>query len=126
MIIEQNFKFEIAPEDEPGIYTWNEAIEHLQNKGDGWRLPTREELFLMHRNRETTVGLSNVICWSSSVYNSKYAWVHFFYTGYQGYYNKTFYYHVRAVRDIPKSKSKQMSETIKVKIRIIINNETTN
>lgn len=49
--------FEIAKKD-LGVMTWNEAKEAAEKLGDGWRLPTLEELNLMYVNIDNITGLN--------------------------------------------------------------------
>jgi hypothetical protein len=99
IILEQTLKFEVYPED-LGKYTWNYAKIVCADLGEGWRLPTREELHLMWVNRESIGNFAAAYYWSSSEDNFNYAWFQNFPNGNQnyGYKNDTDY--VRAVRDV--------------------------
>jgi hypothetical protein len=99
IILEQHLKFEVYPKD-LGQHNWNYAKIVCAELGDGWRLPTREELYLMWLNRESIGGFSAAFYWSSSEENSHYAWSQYFYNGYQDYNAKDYTYYVRPVRDI--------------------------
>lgn len=65
-----------------------------------WFLPSKDELDLMYKNlhKRGIGGFSDYSYWSSSGYNSKYAWLQRFSNGYQKYYNKPTDARVRAVR----------------------------
>jgi hypothetical protein len=99
IILEQNLKFEVYPKD-LGKHDWEDAKKVCEDLGDGWRLPTREELHLMWLNRESIGGFGTVYYWSCSENGSYYAWYQFFYNGFQYYYDKYNANYVRAVRDI--------------------------
>jgi hypothetical protein len=99
MIIEA--RFEVADRDESGKYTWQEAVDHLAAKGDGWRLPTRGELDSMYQQRESIGGFASAWYWSSSEGNTYEAWGQYFGSGYQSYSSyKAYKGRVRAVRDV--------------------------
>ena len=95
IILEQTLKFEVYPED-LGKYTWNYAKIVCDELGDGWRLPTREELHLMWLNKDDSFAAANY--WSSSEVNNNFAWIQYFYNGVQLNYSKDYANYVRAVR----------------------------
>lgn len=101
IIIEQHLKFEVYPED-LGKHTWKDAKKVCKKLGDGWRLPTREELHLMWLNRDTIGGFAAAFYWSSSEYNKYNAWNQAFNNRNQYASGKVFTNYVRAVRDIKK------------------------
>ena len=43
----------VAQNDEYGEYRWQEAVNKCRAKGQGWRLPTAEELMMIMKNRFT-------------------------------------------------------------------------
>jgi len=96
-VLEQHLKFEVYPED-LGEFTWNDAKEACAALGEGWRLPTREELHLMWLNKDDSFAAATY--WSSSENNNDYAWTQSFVNGTQDYDYKSNAYYVRAVRDI--------------------------
>ncbi|MFH1961570.1 MAG: DUF1566 domain-containing protein [bacterium] len=63
-----------------------------------WYLPSKYELNLLYLQRSVVGGFADNYYWSSTEYNSNYAWLQFFYFGYQYYFNKDYTYYVRAVR----------------------------
>jgi hypothetical protein len=99
--------FEVYPTD-LGKMKWNEAKKACADLGDGWRLPTRLELLLMYNNQDELGGFANNYYWSSTEVNNStefvdyYAWVQGFANGFQVFYDKYYFYYVRAVRDIKK------------------------
>ena len=98
IIIEQHLKFEVYPND-LGEYNWQDAKSICEDLGDGWRLPTREELHLMWLNRDTIGGFAAAYYWSSCEFNNFNAWYQHFFDGNQYFINKDYTYHVRAVRE---------------------------
>jgi len=105
-IIEVTTKFEVSPADEPGVYTWHEAMAHAEKIGDGWRAPTKEELNLIYERRAEIPGLnltgsdpagwywSGKTCpgWDDG------AWDQRFSDGYQGWHDKGCQSSLRLVR----------------------------
>ena len=99
IILEQHLKFEVYPED-LGEHNWEDAKKVCADLGDGWRLPTREELHLMWLNRESVGGFAAAYYWSSSEFNNNNAWYQYFNNGNQNINNLNYTYYVRAVRDV--------------------------
>lgn len=99
IILEQHLNFEVYPED-LGEHTWKNAKKVCEDLGDGWRLPTREELHLMWVNKDSIGGFAAAYYWSSSEYSNDNAWIQFFYNGGQYNYGKNYANYVRAVRDL--------------------------
>jgi hypothetical protein len=94
-VLEQHLKFEVYPED-LGEFTWEDAKEACATLGEGWRLPTREELYLMWLNKDDSFAAAYY--WSSSEYNINLAWNQCFANGYQHLNYKNDANYVRAVR----------------------------
>ena len=97
IILEQHLKFEVYPKD-LGKHNWKDAKKVCADLGDGWRLPTREELHVMWLNKESIGGFAAAYYWSSSESTSYDAWSQDFYYGYQGSSFKKYASYVRAVR----------------------------
>ena len=97
IILEQHLKFEVYPED-LGKHSWEDAKKVCEDLGDGWRLPTREELHLMWLNKDSIGGFAAASYWSSSESYSGNDWYQNFYNGYQYFNYKFFTNYVRAVR----------------------------
>lgn len=97
IILEQTLKFEVYPED-LGEHNWKDAKKVCEDLGDGWRLPTREELHVMWLNKDSIGGFAAAYYWSSSEYFNYFAWNQYFFDGYQYYFIKDYTNYVRAVR----------------------------
>lgn len=96
IIVEKNYKFELHPIISNDKLTWDDAVAYAKSLGDGWRLPTIEECFIMYNNKVIT----EETYWSSSEYNNNNAWYFRFGDGYASYYYKGSTYFVRAVRSL--------------------------
>lgn len=94
-------EFEVYPKDLEGQFNYEEAKEACEALGDGWRLPTREELTDMYKYKED-LELKDFY-WSSSEYNTTYAFYFTFSNGTANYFNKSNTLSVRAVRTIKKT-----------------------
>ena len=79
---------------------WEDAKKACEALGKGWRLPTIDELNIMYQNKSKISDFENSWYWSSSEYNSSFAWLQEFSTGGQNYYEKSSTNYVRAVRSI--------------------------
>jgi uncharacterized protein (TIGR02145 family) len=85
-------------------WRWREAKKACANLGDGWRLPTKDELNILYENKENIGGFDYRWYWSSSEAGSDSAWVQDFDEGGAQSTNDTDDFSddgcVRAVRDI--------------------------
>lgn len=97
--IEGTLCFLVHP-TELGEMPWEEAKKACASLGEGWRLPTRVELLLMYENKNVVGGFANNSYWSSTEYDSNFAWRQNFSNGNQFNGNKNFNYYVRAVKTI--------------------------
>ena len=91
--------FEVYPND-LGEMNWEDAKKACADLGDGWRLPNRLELLLMHNNQDELGGFANFYYWSSTEGGTNYAWNQNFFKGTQNFIYKVNGYYVRAVRTI--------------------------
>lgn len=95
---------EIYPNDFPSAMEWTDAKEACEALGDGWRLPTKDELNLLYQNRKNIGGFDIVNYWSSTEFAYMYAWKQNFFTGFRYFKRNTgrkrYSYNVRAVRTI--------------------------
>ena len=79
---------EIMTED-LGQMDWREATKACADLGDGWRLPTRDELNILFENKDKIGGFANNLYWSSTESdNDDVAWRQDFTTGNQFSANK--------------------------------------
>ena len=98
--------FEFYPE-KPEFFisnkmNWEAATKACADLGDGWRLPTKEELNLIYQNKDEIGGFANDYYWSSTEYTSDSAWGQYFGNGRQIYGDKYGKCNVRAVRAVRK------------------------
>lgn len=93
----QGFNFEVYPNDLPKM-NWETAKKTCAELGDGWRLPTKDELNLIYQIKDEIGGFANSYYWSSTEYNNTSAWGQSFDDGKQYYYYKNGKSSVRAVR----------------------------
>jgi len=101
MILEQTIRFEVGEANAPTQMTWDEATAYCSNLGDGWRLPTKDELALMYQHKDELGGCGKGWLWSSSLNgNGSDAWEQRFSDGNQDYNYKDYRFGVRAVRDL--------------------------
>jgi hypothetical protein len=59
----------VAQNDFPIGMMWDDANKACAALGDGWRLPTQEELNILYQNKDEIGGFSNKNFWSSTVYS---------------------------------------------------------
>ena len=88
--------------------TWDEANEYAKSLGEGWRLPTIQELLtLVDYTKTDTACIDQIKCRSSNYWsgttvasNPNLAWGVSFYGGGGGWDGKDLYNYVRCVRSI--------------------------
>lgn len=91
---------EVMTED-LGEMNWDDAMKACADLGDGWRLPTKDELNLLYENKEKIGGFANDGgYWSSTETGLSFAWLKDFIDGKPWSFFKTTPILVRAVRDI--------------------------
>ena len=75
IIIEIKTRLEVYPHDLPGLHTFDGAQKEAAKLGDGWRVPTDEELNLICDNKANIAGLNltgsdpDGWYWSSTPFN---------------------------------------------------------
>ena len=90
---------EVAQYDFPNKMNWYEANRAFHKLGDGWRLPTKDELNTLYQNKTAIGGFENDFYWSSTQsINLVTAWFQNFYDGGQYSNGKDDTYYVRAIR----------------------------
>jgi len=77
---------------------WEEAKKWCEEQGEGWRLPTRQELLKAYEQKMS--GFTTNFYWSSTEYSSNNAWSQYFVNGYQSAFNKVSGNYVRCIRSI--------------------------
>jgi hypothetical protein len=86
-----------------GKMTWDVATKNVKELGEGWRLPTKEELEnKLYPNKSKISNLKDDYYWSSSVGDNGTAWSFTFNReyAYDDYYRKETTAYVRAVRTL--------------------------
>jgi hypothetical protein len=96
IIVERNYKFELHPNKSTNKLQWNDAVAYAKSLGDGWRLPTIEECFIMHTNKV----IAEDVHWSSSESTNTTILAFNFNNGNAANTNKTNTYLARAVRSL--------------------------
>ena len=84
-----------------GEMDWDEAIKACADLGDGWRLPTQDELNILYQNKDEIGGFVLDYYWSSTEFDNGIAsgaWIQYFHAGSQAYDDKNDFNYVRAVR----------------------------
>ena len=90
--------FEVAQYDFEEKMTWEKARAKCYRLGKGWRLPTKNELNVMYKNKDRIGGFANLFYWSSTELGTNFAWIQSFFYGGQNFYDKANANHVRAIR----------------------------
>jgi hypothetical protein len=89
----------VAQHDFPVRIELVDAKAACAKLGKGWRLPTKNELNILYKNREKIGGFRDDIYWSSTEYDNSNLWFQRFYGGgSQDYGNKFGPGYVRAIR----------------------------
>ena len=102
-IIGKSFKIgnlEIAQYDFPGTMNWNDAKIACEALGDGWRLPSLDELNILYQNKVAIGGFESTNYWSSEEYDGTKTevWTKSFVNGQEPNHFKKYKNSVRAVR----------------------------
>lgn len=93
----ETLPFEIADKFTEKHLYWDKAVEYVKTLGDGWRLPTKDELDLIYES-ENDFEQDNY--WSNSQWGTYDSWKQNFADGEQDYKYKTANFYVRAIKDI--------------------------
>jgi len=81
-----------------GEMNWEDAMAACEAMGDGWHLPTKDELNVLYQNKDAIGGFASSYYWSSTETGTNGAWQQSFNSGNQGSTNEIATYYVRAVR----------------------------
>jgi len=92
-------KLEIMTKD-TGRMSWHEAQSACVDLGNGWRLPTKEELNFLFENRDKIGAFGDLGYWSGTPYGNGGAWVQSMKDGFQFYNEWNWPFLVRLVRNI--------------------------
>ena len=84
--------------DDLGMMNWHEAKIACKTLRKGWRLPTKDELNMLYKNKKEIGDFAINFYWSSTELDNYLAWRQDFNFGNQYGFNKNFTYYVRAVR----------------------------
>ena len=99
LVLSKQINIEIHPEEKK--LTWDESVKYCKSLGEGWRLPTVQELWYISEDKNLKKEFSVSSYWSSTESNSNCAWGFYFDYGYAyNYISKKDGGCVRAVRDI--------------------------
>ena len=74
---------EVAQHDFPNRMTGEDAKAACAKLGEGWRLPTKDELNLLYQNKDKIGGFASSYYWSSTESNDNGVWKQYFYNGLQ-------------------------------------------
>ena len=69
---------EVAQYDFPKRMIWDDAKFACAKLGEGWRLPTKDELNLLYQNKDKIGGFANGYYWSSTERSDYDAWLQYF------------------------------------------------
>ena len=89
---------EIAQYDFPDKMNLNDAKKACADLGEGWKLPSQDELNYLYENKVAIGGFASVYYWSSTEFDGSFAWFQYFDDGFQGFSNKASTAYVRAIR----------------------------
>lgn len=91
----------VAQYDFPKVMNWSDAKKACAELGDGWRLPTKDELNSLYLNKYEIGFFTDDGYWSATEVDNSNAWLQFFSTGYRNNgVSKNNKFDVRAVRSL--------------------------
>lgn len=96
-IVVEPLTIEISDKAIEGKYTWQSANEYVNSLGDGWRLPTSNEMYQISQLEND---FEQDIYWSCSHSGSKNRWCYSFHSGNHNCISIYQFAYVRPVRDI--------------------------
>jgi len=92
------YTLQVAQTDLPNQMNWADAKKACEGLGEGWRLPTKDELNSMYINRNEIGGFTSGAYWSSSEI-PPFGWIQYFNYGGRIQEPKINKCYVRAVRN---------------------------
>jgi hypothetical protein len=102
---------EVTQYDFPEQMKWENAKKACAALGDGWRLPSLDELNILYTYQKRISGFADNYYWSSSELDNNYAWYQYFNDGRQGDFDKIKKIYVRAIRAPEQSAGSPKSNT---------------
>lgn len=91
---------EIAQYTFPNSMNWTEALDICKVLGNGWKLPSKEQLDILYRNKEVIGGFVNDAYWSATSNGEYEAWRQYFSDGDQVLTPNISVGYVRPIREI--------------------------
>ena len=88
----------VAQHDFPDMMNWLDAKSACERQGEGWRLPTKDELNILYQNKNKIGGFAGHYYCSFTEYTDGIVLLKDFNNGKQNYGSKDGRYNVRAVR----------------------------
>lgn len=101
-VILKDCSLEVKTEDEKGSLNWNEAKSICEAFGQGWRLPDKDELNCLYKNKDKIGGFKRDWYWSSGRVGQFNVWVQSFSNGKQFGYSAGNSAKLRCVRSLTK------------------------
>jgi len=101
-LILKDCNLEVKKADEKGSCKWKDAQSLCESYGEGWRLPTKDELNCLYKNKDNVGGFLRDWYWSSDRVGQFNIWVQSFSNGKQFGYSNSNSAKVRCVRSIKK------------------------
>ena len=89
---------EVSQYDFPNKMEWEDAKKACKALGEGWRLPTIDELKLLYLNKDKIPGFKTSLYWSSTEIDDKEAWGRYLNDGDTWAHPKVIDHFVRAIR----------------------------
>jgi hypothetical protein len=102
---------EIAEFNHPNQIQWDSAISISNNLGNGWRLPSLDELNLIFSSKLKLHDFDDMPYWSINKYlydTSNLIWTFNINSGHKEYFNKRTHLNVRFVRNVEESKKSNL------------------
>lgn len=62
---------EVFRNDLPGTMRWSDALNSGNKIGEGWRLPTKDELIILYKNKSKIGRFENNYYWTSTIESNK-------------------------------------------------------
>ena len=91
----------------PNSMNWADAIKACEALGDGWKLPTKDQLNTLYKNKEKIGGFANDAYWSATNNGDYDAWRQYFSDGDQVLSKKEAVGYVRAIREVEGASAKE-------------------